>query len=156
MVSTCKTPGPRAPAHPRHAGAALAALPAARPVKVLAAARRGPARGPLKTNLARRWAYSSRPPRLTKFRGAQPSSCLCCVTANVRLVRITQGAISSWARSRTRCSSCCGGVWRILAVKMRIHGFLTITNTFKPVLTPPAANHEPSLLCRPKVPYEWQ
>ena len=75
-----------APAHPRHAGAAAPALPAARPVKVLAAVRRGPARGLLKTNPARRWAYSSRPPRLTKFRGAQPSSCLCFVTANVRLV----------------------------------------------------------------------
>ena len=75
-----------APAHPRRAGAALAALPAARPVKALAAVRREPARGPLKANPTRRWAYSSRPSRLTKFRRAQPSSCVCCVTANVRLV----------------------------------------------------------------------
>ena len=83
---TCELPRFGAPAHPRHAGAAWAALPAAGPVKVPAGVRRGPARGPLKTNPARRWAYSSRPPRLTKFRGAQPSSRLCCVTANVRLV----------------------------------------------------------------------
>ena len=56
------------------------------PAKVPAAVRRGPAHGPLKTNPLRRWAYSSRPSRLIKFRGAQPSSCLCSVTANVRLV----------------------------------------------------------------------
>ena len=55
-------------------------------MKVLGAVRRGPACGPLKTNPAHRWAYSSRPSRLTKFRGAQPSSRLCYVTANVRLV----------------------------------------------------------------------
>ena len=83
---TCELPRFGAPAHPRHAGAAWAALPAARPVKALAAVRCEPARGPLKANPTRRWAYSSRPSRLTKFRGAQPSSCLCCVTANVRLV----------------------------------------------------------------------
>jgi len=83
---TCELPRFGAPAHPRRAGAALAALPAARPVKGLAAVRREPARGPLKANPTRRWAYSSRPSRLTKFRGAQPSRCLCCVTANVRLV----------------------------------------------------------------------
>ena len=75
-----------APAHPRRAGAALAALPAARPVKALAAVRCEPARGPLKANPTSRWAYSSRPSRLIKFRGAQPSSCLCSVTANVRPV----------------------------------------------------------------------
>ena len=55
-------------------------------MKALAAVRREPARGPLKANPTRRWAYSSRPSRLTKFRRAQPSSCVCCVTANVRLV----------------------------------------------------------------------
>ena len=95
------TPCARPPAPP-----ALPALPAARPVKVHAGVRRGPARGPLKTNPARRWAYSSRPSRLTKFRGAQPSSRLCCVTANVRLVPHHAGASSSWARPRTSCSSC--------------------------------------------------
>jgi len=80
-TSALPRPGARAP--PRHAGSAL---PAARPVKVPAGVRRGPASGPLKTNPARRWVYSSRPSRLTKFRGAQPSSRLCCVSANVRLV----------------------------------------------------------------------
>ena len=83
---TCELPRFGAPAHPRHPGAAWAALPAARPVKALAAVRCEPARGPLKANPTRRWAYSSRPSRLTKFRGAQPSSRLCCVTANVGLV----------------------------------------------------------------------
>ena len=85
-LKNCKTLRPRAPAHLHRAGAALPVLPAARPVKVSAGKRRGPARGPLKTNPARRWAYSSRPSRLIKFRGAQPSSRLCCVTANVRPV----------------------------------------------------------------------
>ena len=42
---------------------------------------------------------------------------------------------------------------RILFVKMRIHGLLTIIDPFKTVLTPAAANNEPMSQIQTKVQY---
>ena len=73
---------------------------------------------------------------------------LCCVTArNVRLVPHHAGRQLELGTAKDELFEL---LRRILAVKMRIQGFLTIPDPFNTVLTPAAANHKP--MCQNRFP----
>ena len=77
------------------------------------------------------------------------------ITTRLRKIRLDTWAEFHWDVSlpRTRRLGCCGGVWAFLAVKMRIEGFLTMTNGCYPVLHPETANREPMSQIQRNVPY---